>query len=220
MKKLTAMTLALCGALMSTQSANANAHHSGDGTALSLGNYATLCPSANQGSAVADTRNVNNNGHNVQIVHLKAQGTSAAFTFLTNVNSPPLILTPISFTVEKGNAKYLQLLIQYTPHNGSSSVIQAFVTPDSKLSGGTAVPLISNGNGKYTVPMGSIGIPTGSELDGLTFIQLANRNNCSNHASNIGELQINRHFVGIATDPSSSCGTSCGEAAGDDGPEE
>lgn len=190
-------------------------HHSGNGTTLLLGGYASVCI---RGQAVADTRNISVNGHNVQVVHMTGQGLSSSLAFLNNLDTvPTFVNSPISFTVEKGNARLLLITLAYIPHGGSPLDVQALylVTPDTQFvfPGLPLTQLISEGNGKYTIPFGSSGVPQGAQLIQISFNQLGIRTDCSKHVVDFDKLQINRRFVGIATDPLAECGIACGDAA-------
>jgi hypothetical protein len=93
-------------------------------------------------------------------------------------------------------------------------VQRSFGTPDSKVAGEGAFLFIVNGNNNYSIPLGSDGIPEGAQLTFFQFLELGNENNCNKRVSNINHLQINRQFVGIATDPADSCEHNCDDASG------
>jgi hypothetical protein len=227
MKKIIATTLGVLSLLVTTQSVHARnfaksgattqQHHSGDGSSLTLGGYQASCSSCEPGSALAETRNINVNGHSQQTVHLKAQSIAGiAEVFLTNLDTITTVVnSPINFSVVKGNAKFLFVVLDYIPHGGTQAddVEINFITPNSALKSENfkqeTFVLIDNGHGNYSIPVGTHGIPQGAQLTFFVFDQVGNENNCTVHGSDINHLQINRTFVGISTDPSSSCGSDC-----------
>jgi hypothetical protein len=232
MKKIVAMTLGVLSVLVTTQSVHARnfaksgattqQHHSGNGSLLTLGDYEAECSSQEPGSALAETRNINVNGHSQQTVHIKAQAIAGiADAFVTNLDTITTVVnSPINFSVVKGNAKFLFVTLDYIPHGGTQAdeVEVNFLTPDSALKAENfkqeTFVLIDNGHGNYSIPVGTHGIPQGAQLTFFVFNQVADENNCTVHGSDINHLQINRTFVGISTDPSSSCGSDCSSNGG------
>jgi hypothetical protein len=224
MKKAVAMTLAILSALIATQGVQARniaksgattqQHHSGNGSVLTLGDYEAAC--FDGGAALAETRNITVNGHSQQTVHLRAQQSTEASAFITNLDKVTTVInSPINFSVVKGNGRFFLVTLDYIPHGGTQAddVEVNFLTPDSALKNAMFTEetlfLIDNGHGNYSVPVGTNGIPQGAKLTFFALNQIANEDNCSVHGSDINHLQINRTFVGISTDPSSSCGIDC-----------
>jgi hypothetical protein len=210
------LTLALCGALTSTQSVQAGNHHAGDPSVLSLGSPVAVCISENVGVAVADVRNINVGDHTQTVLHLKAQGETAAEGFVNNLDTAKVqVITPINFTVVQGDAQYLQVIVNWTPLHSSDTGSASFITPDSKLDPSKSFRLHSNGHGAYAIPLGQNGIPQFATLTLVFFNQNANPNDCTDHASDINHLTINNQFVGIdTTAPAQTCGTSCSPGGG------
>jgi hypothetical protein len=195
-------------------------HHSGASTGLLIGDYRTECNGSSQGTALADTRNISiSNAHNQQVVHLQAQGTSEADAFLVNLSSQSQhtqtveILTPITFTVVKGNARLLGVTVGFIPHGSTSQQIVTFVTSNSKLTGDFL--LVSNGNGNYSVPLGD-GLPQGATLTGLEFSEVGNQVDCTKVVSDISHVSVNNRFIGIdGTAAAAFCGSDCEGGGGD-----
>lgn len=198
--------------LKDAESSQQQQHHSGDGRTLVLGGYDVVCIN---GESSVESRNINVNGHNQQVLHMSAQRSSQSLAFLNNLDTVPTFLkSPITFTLAKGNGRLLIVNLSFvTP--GGENLFLSLVTPDSKVP--ALVPflpvtyLISNGNGQYTVPSDSNGIPRGSQLLSLSLEQIGNFSDCSKHAIDFNELQINRRFVGISSDPAAFCDKSCGD---------
>jgi hypothetical protein len=145
--------------------------------------------------------------HNQQVVHLEAQGTSEADSFLVNVQAAHVqISTPITFTLVNGAGRYLQINLAYTAHGSNLVKFSQFVTPTSKLVGNL---LVDNGNGNFSIPLGQA-LPQGATLVNLSFSQFGNNESCTKHVSDINHLSINKKSIGIDTTAEAAfCGSSC-----------
>ncbi len=189
-------------------------------TGLALGAFETDCeffetPGSASGSfqTIVDSTN-----HNQLTVHLKASGGGAAYSFLENpLSTFTIIKSPISFNLVKGNGNFLGVEVTFIPHGSTTESFIDFATPDSKLYNffQGVVPMISEGNGRFTIPLNNsdfTGIPQGAQLTGLFFVEFGNPNNCDNKNSHVNNLTINKRPIGLDTSsPSASCDDGCGE---------
>jgi len=189
-------------------------------TGLALGDFATDCeffetPGSASGSfqTIVDSSN-----HNQLTVHLKASGGGAAYSSLENpLSTFTIIKTPISFNLVKGNGNFLGVEVTFIPHGSTTESFIDFATPDSKLYNffDGVVPMISNGNGSFTIPLNSnvlTGLPQGAQLTGLFFVEFGNPNNCDNKNSNVNHLTINNRPIPLdTTSEAAFCDDGCGE---------
>jgi hypothetical protein len=185
--------------------------HQGSTTNNTVGDYVAGCESLNNGVSIAEPRTILVNAHNQFVVHLQAQDQTFAQAFLTNIPVNGLPLTaPIQFSIQQGDGKYFSVGLAYTAPDGTISG-GSYITPNSSLPvNENTRRLVSVGNGKYLIPVGTRdGIPYGSSLILLLFEQDAPLD-CSQRSTDFNEVNINKQFIGIETAGGNSCGTSCG----------
>ncbi|HEY9679193.1 MAG TPA: hypothetical protein V6C76_14385 [Drouetiella sp.] len=179
---------------------------------LTFGQYKAVCgPTDTSGASTADTRNITVLGIRQQVVHLEAQNQSQAEAFVHdasgNIGINVALTAPIQFNVPSGNANRLTAVAVYTPPGSSLPVFSQWTTST------TALPIGGNnfivtGN-TYFIPLGGTGIPVGSTLNCLWFVEGGNTNNCNTVMANINAVAINGSILGIDATAADTCGNSC-----------
>ncbi|HEY9677470.1 MAG TPA: hypothetical protein V6C76_05650 [Drouetiella sp.] len=211
--------LMLVGAVALTPPCYADTHHGTNPNCVtSYQATGGLTSSTNRGISVAESENIVANGSHQQVVHLKAQGVTWAQCFISNTTTGPTQLNvaldaPIQFSVKNGDANRLVISLFYTtPDKPNKNVRTNWVTPTTTLQENKSSTMTVLGPGKYAIPVGANGVPSGSTLFLMFATLKGKRGDCTDYVTDFNELTINGFPVGIQQG-SSTYGNSCGGGA-------
>jgi hypothetical protein len=218
------VSTAMCAVLVGPQAGFANrlgtnpkdsSHQPGD--SLLLGNFSAQCTYG--GSATVDSRKIVVGGHNQQVVHLSSSNYAQAIASIENLTTQMVIysspLKPLSFAVPSGSiSRYFTVGVNYTAPHSSVATNAGFVPPNSpsRYLPGTC-KLIVNNHGNYSVPFqtaSSAGIPPGSRMNAVNFVQNANQRQCTSFETDFNQVTLNGSAIRFDTTAKpTSCDVHC-----------
>ncbi len=185
---------------------------------LNLGHYVVSCVG---GKASVDVRTVDINGRRQMAIHSDVtrqfnsvpETVAGAFLFNGDVSLVNVVYkNPISMQVSGGDGFEVNVLYSTNP-NGTNPVNSFYSLPNSPLARSSGnFPLISNGHGQYSLPVGNApgAIPKNATILNMAFYNVGNPEAlCTPSITDLNELRINGVFVPIRTDGSQSCGSDC-----------